>query len=99
MPVDSPCRIRQARRITPAHTPMTAWVGSRAMTVVVRTMDPMDSSMTSRRPSRSASVPNTTAPNGRAANPTAKTARADMVDDRLSVEGKNCGPMEDASRP
>lgn len=79
--------------------PIAAWVGVTVMTRLVATIEPIEKSITPLRPARSAIRPKTTAPSGRAAKPTAKTASADMVEDRGLEEGKNCGPMEEASRP
>ena len=65
----------------PAQTPIWSYVGQIAMTRVEIAIIEIDNSMTVRRPTRSATTPNTTPPSGRTANPTANTARA------LSVGG------------
>ncbi len=56
--------------------------------MVLSTIEPMEKSMTARRPMRSASVPKMIAPSGRAAKPTAKTASADMVSVTELPDGK-----------
>ena len=92
MPVEMPCSSRHTTRITPDHVPTSAYVGASAMTRVVVAMIPTDTSITLRRPTRSATVPSSTPPSGRIAKPTANTASALSVAETGSAEGKKCGP-------
>jgi hypothetical protein len=74
-PTESPWAARNTTSSTGASTPMAACPGSSPMPAVAAAISTMTVTSTWRRPTRSPSRPNSTAPTGRARNAVANTAK------------------------